>query len=216
MEERELGGVPGLGPVGCDLRVVARDRRDRQPRRARSRHGRRDRTVERDRAAVRGPQRHGPHPVHGQRPGLVRADHARRAERLDGRDALHQRALAGQDPDPHGKGEGDGGQESLRDVGHQQPDRELQRVGQRQPGQQRPDGDEGHPHGDRHEGDHPRHAGHLSLQRTALVPGALRQGRDPAQLRVHPGGEDDRRRVTCRTAGPAEDHVGGLQQSFPQ
>ena len=77
-------------------------------------------------AAVRIADR--PHPVLGQRSGLVGADHGRRAQGLDGAQALDERSPAGQARDADGKREGDGRQESLRDVGHDQADRERRRV----------------------------------------------------------------------------------------
>ena len=69
-----------------------------------------------------------PHAVLGERPGLVGADHRRRAERLDRAQALHERAALGEAPRADGERQGDRGQQPLGDVGDEQADRERHRV----------------------------------------------------------------------------------------
>ena len=75
-----------------------RDRRDASP------------FVEIDRAAG-SPDRGDPHPVLGERAGLVRADHRRRTQRLDGRQPLDDRAAAGEIAHADRQRERDGGQQ---------------------------------------------------------------------------------------------------------
>ena len=60
--------------------------------------------------------RDGAHPVLGQRPGLVGADHGRRAERLDRAKPLDERAAAGEPPHADGERERDRRQQALGDV----------------------------------------------------------------------------------------------------
>ncbi len=121
-----LGSPPRCqrSPPRCDRRVraAAAVRRPQQARR-------RWRAVA---ARARPPRRPHGHLALGQRAGLVGADDVGRAERLDGGQALDQRAAARHAPDAHREGERDRGQQSLGHVGDDQPDREDRRVGQRQ------------------------------------------------------------------------------------
>ena len=111
------------------------------------------------RAAVRGDRRSGvvasssragqpqpgdAHPVLGERPGLVGADHRRRAERLHRGEPLDDRALAGQFPHADGQRQRDRRQQSLGHVGHDQADGEADRRGPAESGPE-PDGQERHP-----------------------------------------------------------------------
>ena len=79
----------------------------------------------------RSPDRGDAHPVLGQRAGLVGADHVRRAERLDGAQALDHRAAAHQLANADRERERDHRQQALRHVAHEQADREHHRIGDR-------------------------------------------------------------------------------------
>ena len=80
------------------------------------------------------------HPVLRQCPGLVGADHGRRAECLDGAQALDECVSSGQDADADCEREGDRGQEPFRNVRNQKPDREWEDgIADAKPGGERPE-----------------------------------------------------------------------------
>ena len=112
----------------------------------------------------RGPDGGDAHPVLGQGAGLVGADDRGGPQGLHRRQPLDQGAAAGHLAHPDGQRQGDGGQQSFRDVGDQQPDREAGRRGHAQPGGQadRQERDPG-PYGD--ERDQPGGPLDLVLQR---------------------------------------------------
>ena len=72
------------------------------------------------------------HPILGQRPGLVGANHGCRAKGLDCGEVSDHDVAAGHALGPHGEGQGHGGQESLGDIRHDDPDREQQVLCERQ------------------------------------------------------------------------------------
>ena len=127
------------------------------------------------------------------------------------RQPLDEGAAAGHLADADGEREGDRGQQSFRDVGDQQPDREAGRGGHAQPGGQA-DRQERDPGPDRDERD--QHGGPLDLvfQRAVAAPGPLAESGDPAQLGAHPGGGHQGLGLAAGAGGAAEHHVGCLQQ----
>ncbi len=161
--------------------------------------------------AVDGPQPVDRHRVAGERPGLVGADHGRRPERLDGGQLLHQRPSPGEDTHPDGERERDRGEQPLRDVRDQQPDREDRRVGDGEPGEQ-PEREEQRPDADRDARDEPGRAPDLTLQRAGGGRAAPGQHGDAAQLGRRARREDDGRRIARRAFGPGEHRVGRIDQ----
>ena len=85
--------------------------------------------------AERRPHARGAHPVLGQGARLVGADDGRRAERLDRREPLDERALPGELGHPDGERERDRRQQPLGDVGDDQTDREAGGIVQRESGE---------------------------------------------------------------------------------
>ena len=157
------------------------------------------------------PRLHDAHLVQRQRPGLVGADHRRRPERLDGREPLHECALARQRAHPDGQRQRDRGQEPLGDVRDEQADGEDERVGERQAREQ-PEREERQSDDDRDDRDQLRDMAHLVLERALLAPDALRERGDAAELRLHAGREDERGGLAARAARAAEDEVARLEQ----
>ena len=115
-----------------------------------------------------GPQLNHLHPVLREGAGLVRADHRRRSQRLDRGESFDQRARPGELPHADGESEGDGGQQALGNVRHQQADSEDDGVREGQPGEQA-ERQEQHPHGHRDGGDHPGTETHLAFQRALPI-----------------------------------------------
>ncbi len=73
--------------------------------------------------ARRGPRSLDEHPVLGQRPGLVRADHRHRPEGLDGRQAANEGAPRRHPSRSQGQGDGDHGRQALGDGRDREADR---------------------------------------------------------------------------------------------
>ena len=128
-----------------------------------------------------------PHPVLGQRARLVGADDVGGAERLDRAQPLDERAAAGEHRHADGERERDRRQQALGDVGDDQADREVERVLERQAGDEPADRQEreADEHGD--ERDQPGDAAHLPLERAQLRLDPLGERGDPAELRLHAG-----------------------------
>ena len=152
------------------------------------------------------------HPVARECPGLVGADDARRAERLDRRDPFDEGALPGEEPDAHSERESDGREQALGNVGDDKSDREVQRIGKRQPGQQCAQGYEGETQPHCHDGDEAGDPPHLLLERALLMPTALGQRRDPAELGAHSGGIHHRGDFPGDAGGAAEDEIARKDQ----
>ena len=70
----------------------------------------------------RGSNLNHPHVAGCQRPGLVRADHRRGAERFDGRQPPHQRAASRHPMEPNGQRDGHDGRQAFRDRRDRQGD----------------------------------------------------------------------------------------------
>jgi hypothetical protein len=214
-QQRALARIAAARPavvaagVPCQRRVVAvhgraQELEDRPVRRRRvgaHRHG----------GAVL-PQRRRRHPPLGQRAGLVGADDVGGPERLDRRELLDQRTPLGHPPDPDGKRERDGRQQTLGNVGHQQPDREHAGVRQAQAGDEVADREERDAERDGHGGDQLGRRVDLALQRRRLVDDGLRQRGDPPQLGVHAGAVDDGLGVAAGAERAGEDEVLCLQR----
>ena len=147
-----------------------------------------------------GQQMRDPHPALGQRPGLVGADDVGRPEGLDGCEPLDERAPLGHPPDADGERERDRRQQSLRNVGDEQADREGEGVVERKPGDRGADQQEHQAGGDGDQRDQLGGGVDLLLKRAELGAHPLRERRDPAELSRHPGREDD----SGRLAGRAE------------
>ena len=151
------------------------------------------------------------HPVGGEGAGLVGADDGRRAQGLDRAQPLDESTLPRERADTDRERESDGRQQPLGDVCDEQPDREDERAGERQAGQQA-ERKEGDADADGDERDQPRRAAHLLLERALLPPDALRERGDAAELGLHPRRVDERMRLACGAARPAEDEVACLEE----
>ena len=134
-EHRQLGRIAGrVAARRRRVRVVARGHRvpSRPARTARSSSGREPSPAASMSSVCGAVQIDGDlHPVLGQRAGLVGADHARRAERLDRAQALDHRAAAHQLAHADRERERDHRQQALGHVADEQPDREHDRVAKR-------------------------------------------------------------------------------------
>ena len=159
-----------------------------------------------DELGTTGPRTVDLHAVLGERAGLVGADDVGRPEGLDRAQALDERSPARETTDADRQRERDRRQQTLRHVRDEQADREDDRVRDRQPGE-RADRDERHCGDDRYEGDELRDAADLDLQRAVLVPGALRERSDAAQLGGHTGRGDDPAGVAAVQPRAAEDEI---------
>jgi hypothetical protein len=156
------------------------------------------------------------HLVLGQRAGLVRADDGGRSERLDGRQALDDRA-AGRHP-----------LDAERE--HQREDR-GQALGHRRDRQRHPDqqhvdqirrlvdvggqqdrGDDHDRDHDHDEAEHPPEMLDLALQGRLLGLGPAQQARDAAHLARHAGGGHHSHPSASRDGRPVEDHVDAVTQ----
>jgi hypothetical protein len=157
--------------------------------------------------AERRPDPDGAHSVVGQSPRLVRADDGCRAERLDGTQAFDERATTGEARNSDGERERQCWQETLRDVGDDQPNRKCESVLQRQTGNEPADRHERQAGGHGNQGDQPGNFPDLLLERTLLHPDSLRESRDPAELRLHAGGENDRLALSSDARAAAEDEL---------
>ena len=83
---------------------------------------------------------------------------------------------------------------------------------ERQAGGEQPDREEREADEHRDERDEPRDAPHLALERALLDLHPLGERRDPAELRLHPGREDERLRLAADAGRAAEDEVARLEQ----
>ena len=127
--------------------------------------------------------------VLGERAGLVGADHLDRAERLDGREALHQHLLL-REPEPaHRQRQRERGQEPFGHVGDDDPQHEDHVHPERAPGAEA-EGEEGEAHRHRHRGEDAHHARHLALQRRRGAPHLDAERGDAAELGPRPGRVD--------------------------
>ena len=134
------------------------------------------------------------HAVLRQGPGLVGADHRRRAERLD----------RGQVPDQHvplrhaltrqHERQGERREQTFRHHRHDDADGEDEGVPERHPCEAA-HREEEHADGDRYDSDHPREVRDLRPQRGDDLSGGLRELRDPPELGAHAGREHDRPRL---------------------
>jgi hypothetical protein len=160
-EQRQFGGITGRFPAGTvQVRVVASCHAlGEQAEPVRTAVGRRDggwrgqgRVGRHADLTFGGPDGGDVHPVLCEGAGLVGADDGGGAEGLYRTEPLDEGSAAGHLADA--EGEGDGGQQSLRDVGDQQPDCKTGGRGYAQPGGQAdgqecdpgPDGDEADQH----------------------------------------------------------------------
>ena len=156
------------------------------------------------------------HPVFGEGAGLVGADHVGRAEGLHRAQPLDDRPPPDQVADPDRQRERDDRQQALRHVAGDQPDREHQRLRERQARPERGDRQErrGHHHGD--DRDQPGDPADLAFQRALLGLDPLGEGGDAAELGAHAGGHDDGAGLAAGAGGAAEDQIPGLQQRDPE
>ena len=152
------------------------------------------------------------HPVLGQRPGLVRADHVRRAEGFDCAQTLDERPAAREPGDSDCQRQRDRRQQPFRDVRDDQPDREGEGVVRRQPGDEHSDREKREPDEHCDEGDEPRDLPHLTFEWALLHLHPLRERCDPAELRLHPGGKDEGLRLARDARGSAEHEISCVEQ----
>ena len=162
--------------------------------------------------AERRPDANGTHPILGQRAGLVRADDGRGTERLDRGKPADESSTSCERRHADREREGDRRQEPLGDVGDDEPDREDERLVERQTGDEPGEGQERKAGDDGHERDQPRDPSHLELERARLGPTALRHRRDTPDLRPHARRDDERARLAPETGRAAEDEVARLDQ----
>jgi hypothetical protein len=104
-------------------------------------------------------------------------------------------------------------QQSLRDVGDEQPDGEADGRADAEPGGQ-PDGQEGDARANRDRGDQPRDPFDLVLKRAFVPSDPLAERGDAAEFGVHPGCGDDCLGLAAGALGTAEHHVARLQQRY--
>ena len=203
-----------LRPAGIDLGGAARGGCAAEQRQHRVLgRGRREVAVALEvELSERRPELDRPHPVLRQRAGLVGADDVGRAERLDRAQPLDEGAAARQHRHPDGERQRDRRQQPLGNVGDDQADREVERVLERQAGDEPADRQERQPGEDGDQGDQPRDAAHLALERAQLGLDPLREGCDPAELRLHSRPDDERRRFAADTGRAAEHEVSRLDQ----
>ena len=138
------------------------------------------------------------HPVLGQRPGLVGADDRRGTERLDGAQPLHQRAARASARTPTASASVIVGRSPSGTLADDQPDREGERVAERKARCESAEREEHEAGGHRHPRDQPGDPFDLRLQRALFALNALRQRRDPSELRAHSRCEDDASRLAAR------------------
>ena len=150
------------------------------------------------------------HPVLGQRPGLVGADDACRSERFDGAQALDDRAAADQLARADGKCQGDYRQQAFGHESDQQSDGEDDRVANRESGDKGRDRHERRGREDGDQRDQPGDLAHLPLERRFVALNALGEARDPPQLGLHPGREDDGASLSLGAGGTGKDQVARL------
>ena len=138
------------------------------------------------------------HLVLGQRPGLVRADHGRLAERLDRRQPPHERVAPRHPLRRERERERHGRQQPLGDVRDRHADREHEASVRPMPGAPATTKNSAPiaTASTRHE---PRHVVELALERAALAPGLLCELGDPAESVAMPVA------VTSASAVPAVD-----------
>ncbi len=215
-EQRALARISTAPPptvLALDRRVVAAHGRAQQ---ARERLTPLDRTRGRigevELGSV-GPQQLRAHAPLGQRAGLVAADDVGRAERLHRGQALDERPPPGHAPDADRQRERDRRQEPLRDVRHEQADREGQRVLERQARGCHAEHEEDHAGADRHDRDELRGTVDLRLQRADLAAHPLRECCDPPELGAHPGRVDDGLGFAGGAERPGEDEILGVEQA---
>ncbi len=156
------------------------------------------------------------HLVLRQRPGLVRADHRRRPERLDRGQLLHDRPLLRHPLHAERQHHRQHGRQPLRHRGHRQRHPDEQH---RDEIRRRPDvgGEQDRADHDGRDRDHrdPEHAADpvdLPLQRRHLRLRPPEQTRDGAHLRRHPGRGHDRPAAAAHDRGAAEHHVHAVAQ----
>ncbi len=151
------------------------------------------------------------HLVLRQRPGLVRADHRGRPERLHRRELLHDRPPTGHALHAEGKDDRENGRQALGHRGDRQrhaDEQDVDDVGRvldvcgQQNRRHDHDRDDDHGHAERASGPI-----HLALQRRALLLRAAEQARDVPHLGRHAGGRHDRAATPTGDGRPVEHHV---------
>ena len=145
------------------------------------------------------------HPAFREGAGLVGADHRGGAERLHGREALDEAALASHAEHAERQGERQGRQQPLRDIGHDHPEGEHEAIAQGHAAGGDPEGKEDGAKGHREQGHRPGHPRQLDLQGARFLADRLGQLRDAADLGPHPGrAHDGRSRLPAITPVPAK------------
>ncbi len=222
-EDGDLGRVAeDLGPpvLAPQLGVVAEDADGQGPAEVGvgpgiDRPGRRPELADRVVAGARdliggpgGPDGPDGHLVLGQRAGLVRADDRGAAERLDRGQLADEDVAPDHALDAQGQGDGHDRRQALGDGGHGQADRgqkHVEELAAPQDLQPEDDGDEGEAQVDEDLAE----LLELALQRRRLLPDALDQAGDAAELGLHAGLDDqgpglagDDRRPHVEDVGP--------------
>jgi hypothetical protein len=165
-----------------------------------------------DARAARG----GDHPLDGhlrpgQGPGLVRADHRRRPQRLHGRQVLDDGVVLCHPLHAHGQHHRQDRRQPLGHGRHRQRHAEQQDgddiggaadVGDQQDGAHHHDGDD-----DDRDAQHAPDASDFLLERCRLLGSGLEHLCDRSHLGVHPGGRDDGATSSLGDGRALEDHV---------
>ena len=136
------------------------------------------------------PDVRGGHLAGRERAGLVGADDGRRAERLDGAQALDQRVRGGHPLHPDGQRDRHHRRQALGHEGDHDAEGIEERVDERRAGGQ-PQAEQRHAERDRDERDAPGGDGDLALERARRVVHLAGEPVDPPELGVGAGPEDD-------------------------
>ena len=150
-------------------------------------------------------------PVFSEGAGLVGADHVHRAQGLDRVQAGDEHVLPGHAQAAHGQRQGQGGQQPLGHVGHDDAHHEHQ-VDPQGPAADHAVQEEGDPHGAGDGGEDADHARHLALERRGGAADGLRQPGDAAETGAQPGGEHHPAAGAAHHRAAGKGEVGALLQ----
>ena len=151
----------------------------------------------------------GVHPVLGQRPGLVGADHGGRAQGLHGRQMSDQYIPLGHPLGSDGQRQRDRRQQSFGHVRHDDPNREDE-IGPEGQAEHQPDDEEHAPQHDREHRDDPADKRDLTLKGKRQFAGGLGQVGNLAKLGLHARGEDNRAGVAGDDCRARQDNIGAV------
>ena len=150
------------------------------------------------------------HTVAGEGAGLVAADHTHRAQGFHRRKPAHEGLLAGHTLHVDGQGQGDGGQQALGHVGHDDPNRKNQAFHGAHPHKQQAEAEGDGPHRQGDGGDGAHDVPHLLLQGADAAGGGSGEVGDVAKLGFGAGGIDDGLGAPTGHGGARQNQVGPL------